>query len=172
MKNINTTMKTPRHTTATIMIISLGKEHQKNPNSVQIFTAPTISYTSILPPNPTPVPVDAPHIILDEEVTQHQHTLIGTPIVSLHPQQQTHQRYAGAIDASSIMPPPVTYTTKQLKHVHTSFSPVTVQIHVDQTGALLVSSISGKKYLFILYNDDDNYMHTVSIPSRTKFQIL
>ena len=49
---------------------------------------------------------------------------------------------------------------------------ITGQIHSDQTGQFLVPSISGNKYVFILYDYDSNFIHAEPIPSRSKHQIL
>ena len=48
---------------------------------------------------------------------------------------------------------------------------LTGKIFSDQTGQFLVPSISGNKYVFLLYDYDSNYMMVDPIPSRTKLQL-
>ena len=45
------------------------------------------------------------------------------------------------------------------------------KIFTNQTGQFLCSSLSGNKYLLVLYNYDANYINAIPMPSRTKHQI-
>lgn len=63
-------------------------------------------------------------------------------------------------------------TEKRLKIVYPACIDVTGQIYTDQTGQFLVPSISGNKYLFILYDYDSNLIHAEPMTSRTQHQIL
>lgn len=58
------------------------------------------------------------------------------------------------------------------QYIYAACEPVTSTVHSDQTGALPITSISGNKYIFILYDEDSNYIDDIPIPSRTKLQIL
>ena len=48
----------------------------------------------------------------------------------------------------------------------------TGKIFSDQTGPFLVPSISGNRYVFILYDYDSNHIFAVPIPIRTKEQLV
>ena len=50
--------------------------------------------------------------------------------------------------------------------------PVTGELHIYQIGVLSIPSMSGNTCVYILYNDDANYIHVVPIPSQTKPKIL
>ena len=61
---------------------------------------------------------------------------------------------------------------KRTHHVFPSVQPITGKIFTDQTGQFPCPSISGNKYLFVLYDYDANYIDAVPMPSRTQHQIL
>ena len=71
-------------------------------------------------------------------------------------------------DAPAALPTENTRT----HHVFTTCEPITGKIFTDQTGQFICPSISGNKYLFILYDYDSNYIDAVPMPSKTKHQIL
>ena len=45
-------------------------------------------------------------------------------------------------------------------------------VHSNQTGAFPILSISGNKYIFLLYDDDTDYIEAVAIPSHTQHKNL
>ena len=49
---------------------------------------------------------------------------------------------------------------------------VTGKIFTDQTGPFIHPSISGNKYVFILYDYDSNYISATAIPSRSKEHLV
>ena len=49
---------------------------------------------------------------------------------------------------------------------------ITGKTFSDQTGKFVCPSVSGNKYIFILYHYDSNSIHARAIPSRTKHQLL
>ena len=70
------------------------------------------------------------------------------------------------------MPAPSAAPAKRTKYVYAACEPMTGNIHSNQTGAFPMLSISGNKYLFILYDDYANCIDTIPIPSRTQHQLL
>ena len=64
-------------------------------------------------------------------------------------------------------PPP-----KRSHSVYTDCIPATGRIYTDQSGPFLTPSISGNKYIFILYDYDSNFIDAIPIPSRTKEQLV
>ena len=56
--------------------------------------------------------------------------------------------------------------------MYTRYQPTTKKIFTDQTDQFLCSSISGNKYLFLLYDYDADDIDDVPMPSRAKHQIL
>jgi len=81
-------------------------------------------------------------------------------------------KYALVIDAIAKMPFGTTPFTSLTRYIYAACEPITGKVHIDQTGAMLITSISGNKYLFILHDGDSNYIDDVSIPSLSKLQIL
>ena len=57
-------------------------------------------------------------------------------------------------------------------YVYPECMPITGQISTDQTGQFSIPSISGMKYLMILYDYDSNHITAEPIPLRTEFQML
>ena len=54
------------------------------------------------------------------------------------------------------MPEPPTAPIKRTKYIYAAHESITGNIYSNQTGAFPVTSISGNKYLFILYDGDAN----------------
>ena len=65
-----------------------------------------------------------------------------------------------------------TIEPKRTHHVYVNCFSATGKIYTDQTGPFLRPSISGNKYVFILYDYDSNYIAAVAIPSRTKDHLV
>ena len=65
-----------------------------------------------------------------------------------------------------------TPNNKITHQVYTSYQPITRKIFTDQTGQFLCPSISGNKYLFLLYDYGAIYIDGVSMMSRAKYQII
>jgi hypothetical protein len=105
---------------------------------------PTTTPISLPPvPPPSPQPQTTKDITLPI-ITQPQD--VAPIIPNTTPQQRTHYIYPACTN-------------------------ITGQIHTDQTGQFTVPSISGNKYLLILYDYDSNYIHAEPLPSRTKHQL-
>ena len=73
---------------------------------------------------------------------------------------------------SKSMPEPSTAPIKRTKYVHAACELITGNIHSYQTGVFPVTSISGNKYIFMMYDEDANYIDVIPIPSCTQHQIL
>ena len=56
--------------------------------------------------------------------------------------------------------------------VYAACEPITGQIYTDQTGKFSHESITGNKYVMVLYDLDSNYIAAEPMPSKTKFQHL
>ena len=67
---------------------------------------------------------------------------------------------------------PRTLPLKRTKFVYPTTITATGRTYSDQSGAFLIPSTSGMKYLFILYDYDSNLIWATPLPSRTKEQIL
>ena len=106
-----------------------------------------------------------PNLILDNDMVGRQYQELTATMTQ---QQATRSKYTSSTEAMTIMPPPQNSTKKQLKYVYNSFVHVTGGVHRDQTGSLYIPSISKNKYVFVLYDNDANYVHAVPILSRTK----
>ena len=102
-------------------------------------------------PTPTPTPIPA------------------SPIAPPHTLYQTPQSVQQITIPEVINKTPNNTRTHQ---VYASFQPITGKIFTDQSGQFLSTSISGNKYLFLLNYCDVNYIDYLSMPSRTKHQIL
>ena len=66
----------------------------------------------------------------------------------------------------------VKFNPTKTNQIYASCFEATGKIATDQTGPFLVSSTSGNRYVFVLYDYDSNYIAVQAIPSRTKLQIL
>jgi hypothetical protein len=62
--------------------------------------------------------------------------------------------------------------TRRTNHIYADCTQIKGQVYTDQTGKMLVPSVSGMNYCLILYDFDSNLIWAVPIPSRTKHQIL
>ena len=113
-----------------------------------------------------------PNVILDDTLLHPANPYLATTHIDIPTQNKTRSKYALAIDAISRMPTPPTTPTTRTRYIYATCEPITGRVHSDQTGALPITSISGNKYIFILYDEDSNYIDAVPIPSRTKHQIL
>ena len=81
-------------------------------------------------------------------------------------------KYEVAVDAISTIPSLPTTPTSRTCYIYTIREPITGQVQSDQTEAMPITPISGNRYIFILYDEDSNYIDAVPIPSRTKHKIL
>ena len=72
----------------------------------------------------------------------------------------------GYIFNATTVPPSRTH------HTYASCFEATGKIFTDQTGSFLLPSISGNKYVFILYDFDSNYISATAIPSRSKEHLV
>ena len=61
---------------------------------------------------------------------------------------------------------------KRSHAIYTDCIQATGRIFTDQSGPFLTPSISGNKYIFILYDYDSNFINAIPIPSRTKEQLV
>ena len=61
---------------------------------------------------------------------------------------------------------------RRTNHIYADCTQITGQVYTDQTGKMVVPSVSGMNYCLILYDFDSNPIWAVPIPSRTKHQIL
>ena len=73
--------------------------------------------------------------------------------------------------------PNYVFNTTQVKpirthHVYADCFDLTATIFTDQTGPFILPSISGNKYVFVLYDFDSNYIAVQAIPSRTKEHLV
>ena len=65
-----------------------------------------------------------------------------------------------------------TTTPSRTHHVYADCYNITGKIFTDQTGPFILPSISGNKYVFVLYDYDSNYIAARAIPSRTKEHLV
>ena len=125
------------------------------------------NYTIYLPPvdpNPTLILNDT---LLHPPIPY----LASTPIV-IPIQDKIRSKYTLAIDAISQMPSGTTLPIAHKSYIYATYEPITGKVHNNQTGAMPITSISGKSYLFVLYDEDSNYIGAIPIPTRTKHQML
>ena len=124
--------------------------------------------TMTRPPPPTPLPPSLPQtppplpqVSFPLSITRH--LIINDALLN---DQDTLNK------AAQDIPPVPTAPKKHTKYVYVACELMTGRVQSDQTGDFPITSISGKKCIFLLYDDDDNYIDDVTILSRTQQQIL
>ena len=157
--------RTPHNTTTrgtTVNII----EPDDDPPSIE-----TPNLAPALTPAPTVAPPNAP--VPEPHTPSPAPTPAPTPALTVAP--KANQRAMPPPNNHPITIPTAKGTTtisqepnnKRTHHVFPSIQPITGKIFTDQTGQFPCPSISGNKYLFVLYDYDANYIDAVPMPSRT-----
>ena len=69
-------------------------------------------------------------------------------------------------------PPPFSLPGKRTNDVYVACFSTTGKIFTDQTGRFPHTSTAGNKYMLVVYNYNNNFVHVESMPSRSDYQIL
>ena len=84
---------------------------------------------------------------------------------SLRSTKKTYSTPNYVFNATSIKP-------ERTHNVYATCFSATGKIFTDQTRPFLLQSVSGNKYVFVLYDYDSNFIATVAIPARTKEHLV
>jgi hypothetical protein len=159
------------HLNAQKMNVRSTKKSYKSPNFLFNLTTSSPSATphlipmtdEDLPLSPSP-PILSPPISLAPPTTPppvlSPSTLPSTPVIQAtsSPLSQSH--------------PETSPNENQRTHfIYPACITMTGNISTDQTGPFPTTSISGNRYVFVIYDYDSNLIYGIPIPSRTKTQL-
>ena len=141
---------TPTTTQLPNLIPAEEDELEPLPSPVPVPVLPTV-------PIPSPVPALVPPT-LPIAPSQPIRSTLQAPVITLPFHQQTH---------SQVSP----NENMRTHFVYPACITPTNTISTDQTGAFPITSISGNKYIFVIYDYDSNLIYGIPIPSRSKAQL-
>ena len=62
--------------------------------------------------------------------------------------------------------------SKRTNYIYDDCKPITGHIYTDQSSHVLIPSSSGIKYAMFMYDFDINFIWAITVPSKTKLQLV